>query len=63
MLNSYKPNALREPSLRCRTTLINGSFGFRNISFGDGLLNSIVILINGVETIQVALGFLKKVKK
>ena len=37
-----------------RTTLINGILVDRNICFGDGLLNSIVILINGVETIQVA---------
>jgi hypothetical protein len=37
-----------------RTTLINGSLSHRNMGVGDGLLNSIVILINGVETLQVA---------
>lgn len=37
-----------------RTTLINGNLVYRNIDFGDGLLSSTVMSINGVETIQVA---------
>lgn len=40
-------------NLSCRTALINGSLGYRNISFGDDLLSSTVMLINGVENIQV----------
>ena len=39
-------------NLPCRTALINGNLGNRNISFGDGLLSSAVMLINGVENIQ-----------
>ena len=47
-------HALRgsQGNLSCRTALTNGNLGFRNISFGDGLLSSAAMLINGVENIQ-----------
>ena len=41
-------------NLESRTTLIKRNLSYRNIWFGGGLLSSVILLINGVETIQVA---------
>ena len=38
-------------NLSCRTALTNGNLVNRNINFGDGLLSSVLLLINGVENI------------
>lgn len=37
--------------LGCRTTLTNRNLEYGDIFFGDGSLNSVFILLNGVETI------------